>query len=413
MELALPRTARPARDVATETDLLVVAEPIRRTVLGRLASGNGSAPVEVEDVVQETLTRLWEARWRLERAALLPYGLVVARNMISAAQRQEMRRERYAPRLVDRPETGDPATDVLAEEERAALLQALAALRTEDRRLLVEHEVHGVEAGKIAAERGLAPNTIAARLARARARLRVEHLLALRHVTLPTARCRGVLDAISLGDRSRQRTLLAAEHLLQCATCSQLAEPLLGRRRALTGVAPVAVLLAVPGKLWGWLRVHPLPAAGAGASATAVAVAVAVLVARPDPAPAPPRPAAAAPATLSVGGSRVLPAARVRPMTADVGQTAVARDVPVQSVPADEGFWVGGGPGQRVWVQLRTATESTVRIRPGQRVSFTGTVARTTADMPDRVGLSPAEGAAELHADGAYVLVDAARLTLR
>jgi RNA polymerase sigma factor (sigma-70 family) len=409
----MPRTARPARDVATDADLLVVAEPIRRAVLDRLAAGDGPPPVEAEDVVQETLTRLWEARWRLERAALLPYGLVVARNMISAAQRQELRRYRYAPRLVDRPETSDPATDVLAEEERAALLRALAALRTEDRRLLVEHEVRGVGTGTIAAERGLAPNTIAARLARARARLRVEHLLALRQVTLPTARCRGVLDAISLGDRSRQRTLLAAEHLLQCDTCSQLAEPLLARRRALTGLAPVAVLLALPGKLWGWLRVNPLPAAGAGATATAVAVTVAVLVARPDPAPAPPRPAAAVPATLSVGGSRVLPAARVGPMTADVGRTAVARDVPVQSVPADEGFWVGGGPGQRVWVQLKTATESTLRVRPGQRASFTGTLARTTADMPDRVGLSPAEGAAELSADGAYILVDAARLTLR
>jgi len=198
---------------------------------------------------------------------------------------------------------------------------------------------------------------------------------------------------------------------VQCPACSQLAEPLLNRRRSLTGLAPVALLLALPGKLLAWLRAHPLPATGAGAATTAVAVAVAVLVTRHGEAPPPPR-AAAVPATLSIGGSRVLPAARVGPMSRDVGRTAVARDVPVESVPADEGFWVGGGPGQRVWVQLRTSSESRVQVRPGERASFTGTVAAAPAGMPERIGLSTAEGAAELRSAGGYVLVDPARLTV-
>ena len=111
-------------------------------------------------------------------------------------------------------------------------------------------------------------------------------------------------------------------------------------------------------------------------------------------------------------GTRVLPAARVGSMAAEVGLTAVARGVPVQAVPADEGFWVGNGPGRRVWVQLKTATESSVRVRPGQHVGFIGTVAAAPAGMPAQVGLSPAEGATELRATGAYVLVDPARLTV-
>jgi RNA polymerase sigma factor (sigma-70 family) len=409
----MPRTVRPAQDVATEADLLAIAGPIRHAVSSRVTASRGLRSGEVEDVVQETLSRVWAVRWRLERATLLPYGLTVARNLVTSAERQDVLRDRYGPRLVDPSPDGDPAADLIAAEEHAAVLQAVGALRAEDRRLLVEHEVHGIEARTIADAEGIAANTVAARLARARARLRVEHLLALRKVQLPTSRCRGVLDAISLGDRSRQRTLLAAEHLLHCATCAELSEPLLTRRRSLTGLAPVALLLALPGKLGGWVRANPLPAAGGGAVTVAAAVAVGVLVTRGDPVPPPAAAApAAVPATLSVAGDRVLPADRVGPMSGDVGRPAVARDVPVQSVPADEGFWVGAGPGRRVWVQLRTATESTVRVRPGERASFTGRVVAAGAGMPAQVGLSTAEGAAELRTAGAYVLVDPAHLTI-
>ncbi|MFL6129268.1 MAG: sigma-70 family RNA polymerase sigma factor, partial [Mycobacteriales bacterium] len=258
----MTRPARPARQPATEADLMAVAEPVRRVVAGRLTAGNGGH-ADVEDVVQETLARVWEARWRLERAALLAYGVVVARNLVTSAERQQAMLDRHAHRLVEPPADADPVLDVLAGEERAALVAALGGLRDEDRRLLVEHEVHGVDTGRIAAVQQVSPGAVAARLARARARLRVEHLLVLRRVTLPTPRCRGVLDAISLGDRRRQRSLLAAEHLLGCPTCAELAEPLLTRRRSLTVLAPVLLL---PAKLWAWARANPLPAS-AGATA--------------------------------------------------------------------------------------------------------------------------------------------------
>ena len=244
----MTRTARPARDVATDEDLVALAEPVRRAVAGRLADRPEYDP---DDVVQETLARVWEARWRLEKGTLLAYGLVVARNLVTSAEREARVRRRHGHRLVDPVVADDPAVHLLAAEERAAVARAVAALREEDRRLLVEHEVHGVEARKIAAEDGVDAGAVAARLARARARLRVEHLLTLRRVTLPTPRCRGVLDALSLGDRRRQRTLLAAEHLVGCPTCAELAEPLLTRRRALTALAPLALLLALPGRLLG------------------------------------------------------------------------------------------------------------------------------------------------------------------
>jgi RNA polymerase sigma factor (sigma-70 family) len=405
----VPRIARPATEPATEADLLAAIGPIRKAVTDRWTDRPDLDP---EDIVQETLARVWAERWRLERGALLGYAVVVARNLVTSVERREDRHRRNEHRLAE-PATGaDPASDFLTAEERSAVLRALAVLRQQDRQLLLEHEVAGVEAREIAAAHGVRANTVAARLARARARLRVEHLLALRHVTLPTSRCRGVLEALSLGDRSRQRTLLAAEHLLGCRTCAALAEPLLTRRRSLTGFAPVVLLLPLS-RLWSWIRANPVPSTAG--TVGAVAIAVAVVVTRspvPTPSAAPPSPTP--PATLTVDGTPTLPAPRVGPMVDAVGRTAVARDVPVQSVPADEGFWVGGGPGDRVWVQLTTGgRESRARIRPGQRASFAGSVVRVAADTPAKIGLTPAEGATELRSIGAYITVDARQLVLR
>lgn len=413
------RTARPARDVATEADLLAVAAPVRRAVAARLV---GRPELDPDDVVQETLTRVWAERWRLERSTLLSYALVVARNLVTSAERRDDVGRRHRHRLAEPPADGDPALALVAAEEQAAVARAVVALRDEDRSLLLEHEVQGVEARKIAAEQGVGAAAVAARLARARARLRVAHLLEFRRTTLPTPRCRGVLEALSLGDRSRQRTLHAAEHLLDCPTCAALAEPLLTRRRSLTALAPLALLLVLPGKLVAWIRGNPLPAAASGAGAVAVAVAVVVLTGSPPPpppapvaAPAPTSPArTTAPATLTVGTAVVLPAARLGSMAADAGRTAEADDVPVQSVPADEGFWVGGGRGARVWVQLKTGgRESAVQVRAGQRASFPAQVVRVTGDSAARMGLTDPAAVAELRAAGAYLLVDPARLRLR
>ena len=76
---------------------------------------------------------------------------------------------------------------------------------------------------------GTTSGAVAAQLKRARARLRVEYLLALEQVEPPTDRCRAVLLALSGADRRRQREVDAAQHLLECELCARLSEPLLGR----------------------------------------------------------------------------------------------------------------------------------------------------------------------------------------
>jgi hypothetical protein len=89
------------------------------------------------------------------------------------------------------------------------------------------------------------------------------------------------------------------------------------------------------------------------------------------------------------------------------------QDARVESVPADEGFWIGDGPDGRLWVQLTDVGESPVTIRPGQRVRFRGTVASTVPGMAAAVGVDAVEGAAQLEAQRAHVTARAGDLQVR
>ncbi len=87
-----------------------------------------------------------------------------------------------------------------------------------------------------------------------------------------------------------------------------------------------------------------------------------------------------------------------------VGQRVTMSSVQVQSVPADEGFWVDSDHGQ-VWVQIDTRRESPYTVSRGERVSFTGSVVSHGGDFPARVGVTGSEGAAALASQGAHITV--------
>jgi serine/threonine-protein kinase RsbT len=109
--------------------------------------------------------------------------------------------------------------------------EALTHLSERERAALLAHEVEGQDTRSLAEEMGSTAGAVAASLNRARARLRVEYLLAAEHLEPPTDRCRPVLLALSSADRRRQREVDAARHLLECEVCARLAGPLLGRGR--------------------------------------------------------------------------------------------------------------------------------------------------------------------------------------
>ena len=121
--------------------------------------------------------------------------------------------------------------------------------------------------------------------------------------------------------------------------------------------------------------------------------------------------------TITVGDRTLLPLSAASGAGAgDLGsfadEAATGTAVEVQAVPSDEGFWVGEGAEDRVWVQLTGAEgESPFKVAEGDRVSFTGTVTPAAAGFTDDIGLTGAEGAELLTSQGHYISVPRGELT--
>lgn len=221
---------------ARHEDILELEPLLRRVVGARVRD-----PDTVDDLVQEALARVIAVRGRLDEEAVAPYAIVTARNLVTSLAREEERGRRHRPRLVDPSEPERPEDAALRNEEAAAVEAALAGLPDHEREAVVAHEVHGVDTATLAEARSSTPGAVGVQLARTRARLRLDYLLALRRVELPTARCRPVLLALSAGDRRRQRDLDAGGHLLDCTWCARLSEPLLDRGRSASVAGEVRI----------------------------------------------------------------------------------------------------------------------------------------------------------------------------
>jgi RNA polymerase sigma factor (sigma-70 family) len=395
------RVTRISGDPLDEPTILDVQAEVRRYVTAVLDNGEAAPDTSAEDIAQEAIARLLENAWRLDRSAAAGYALATARNLLISTRRSRNLAERHAPRLVEIEPPGDPQEAVVRAEERAALARALRRLPPKERDVLVQREVRARSLTDVAAEIGAKPAAVAATAARARGRLRLEYLLALHRIDLPTARCRPVLTALALGHRGRQADLGAGRHLATCTVCGELAVALSARDRHRV-LAPVIVALAA-GLAWvrRLVRSHPVATGGAAAAVTASVITGAILVRSQDP-PAPPPPPPPR-LQVAVGQVDLLPLAG-QSLIRFAGSTARVDRVPVASVPADEGFWIGQG-ASRLWVQLRTARESPPVIRPGEVVTFTGTVVANDPGLAPRVGLSAAEGAGQLQNQAVHLAV--------
>lgn len=384
-----------------EQALTQVREAVERFVGGR-------TDVDAEDVVQEAMTRLLENRARLEPGAWASYAVVSAGNLLRDRGRARAMQRRHEHRLHAPDLAASAEEQVLTAEEHEALRRALTSLQAPEAELLSEH--YGTRG---ASNRSIAPYR-AARLARARAKLRVAYLLQHARVPLPTVRCRPVLEALSSGDRRRQERLGAGRHLVSCRACASYAPALVERRRALAAVHPLGWLAFLAGAGWAALRRHPGRTATVSGTAVVLAAAVGGAAVLQSP-PAGTAPAAGVPLTavaassLLVEGQPVLP--RRSGMPAPIG-SATATGVVVQDVPADEGFWVGSGPGQRWWLQVIGDGESPVAVRAGDKVSFSGRAVPTVPGFASAVGLTVEEGGRELEELGVYLTVLRADLVL-
>lgn len=207
-------------------DRLVDLTPVvRRVIAARVRDAD-----VVDDLVQETLTRVMGSRGRVEDGGLAPYAVATARNLAVSQIEAESRSRRNVHRLVDLARHPRPEEEVLRREDSTAVTEALGRLSDRERDLLVAHELDGMDTAALATRLGSTPGAVAAALSRARARLRLEYVLASERLELPSPRCRPVLLAVSAADRRRQRELDASGHLLRCEPCARLASVLVERR---------------------------------------------------------------------------------------------------------------------------------------------------------------------------------------
>jgi RNA polymerase sigma factor (sigma-70 family) len=224
-------------DAATEHTAVAALIPlVQRVVRARVRD-----PTLADDLVQETLTRLLTALDRVDPGMLEPYAIVTARNVVASMWQAEERRRRNQHRVVDLRPPSEPEERLILDEEHDAVARALGRLDERDRDLLHAHEVAGQDTRSLAADLGVSKGAVAAQLNRTRARLRVEYLLALEDTDPPSDQCRPVLLALSGGDRRRQREVDAARHLLECAVCARLSQPLLDRLQPEKDIARVPI----------------------------------------------------------------------------------------------------------------------------------------------------------------------------
>ncbi|HSH59812.1 MAG TPA: sigma factor [Acidimicrobiales bacterium] len=78
--------------------VLEVEPVVRRVICARVLD-----PTFAEDLIQDTMLRLLQARSELSEGALVGYAVASARNSVVSHQRRQQRRERLEPKVVDPP----------------------------------------------------------------------------------------------------------------------------------------------------------------------------------------------------------------------------------------------------------------------------------------------------------------------
>ena len=132
---------------------------------------------EAEDAVQEAFVKAYRALRRFrEGAAFRPWLLAIVTNEARNRRRSVARADRLTLRVAEVRPSGDaapsPEAAALRQEERDVLVQALNAMRDEDRLVVGYRYLLGLSEAETAEALGVPKGTVKSRLARSLGRLR-------------------------------------------------------------------------------------------------------------------------------------------------------------------------------------------------------------------------------------------------
>src|SRR4051794_31221294 len=128
-----------------DDDVVAIAAAVRRFATAALGDHD-----DVEDVTQETVTRLIDNRWRIDRRAAPGDAIGPARSWRAGRTGGAELAQRHQHRLHEPAPEPDPADVVLASEAETALAAAFTRLEERDQGLLNAHHVEGLSVAQIA-----------------------------------------------------------------------------------------------------------------------------------------------------------------------------------------------------------------------------------------------------------------------
>jgi RNA polymerase sigma-70 factor (ECF subfamily) len=143
-----------------EKTLRDVRTPVERYLRRRLRHADS------QEAVAETLRVLWVRSAEIPSGHEVAWAIGVARRVAANLRRGEVRRENLHRRIAENLPLASPGAEI------ARVREAMALLSEEDRELLRLWAWEGLEAADIAVIENCTPNAAAARLSRARKRLR-------------------------------------------------------------------------------------------------------------------------------------------------------------------------------------------------------------------------------------------------
>lgn len=132
---------------------------------------------EAEDIVQDTLIRVWNKRdeWR-QLDSVEAYCLTVARNLaIDRSQKMEAQNVELTPETQEMPDAATPDRQMEHDEQLAIVHRLINELPEKQRSILQLRDIEGKNYKEIAAILGLTEEQVKVNLFRARQRIKLKY----------------------------------------------------------------------------------------------------------------------------------------------------------------------------------------------------------------------------------------------